>query len=315
MRGRIIKFDRKEFFCKLDDGREVMALAKGNLHKDREGLVVGDYVTIEEVDGESFITEKEKRKNSIFRLIVREQRKRHTAANVDVLAIVTSVSRPEFKRGLIDRFLVRAVQWEIAPIIIFNKMDQYDTDDFDIEYERDRLLPLGVKCFELSAKQGDEYSSQYLDNGLAELRVVLEDKTTIFLGQSGVGKSTVIDLISGGKANLRTKEVGKGGKGTHTTTWSEIIDCGSFQLVDSPGIRSLSLEDMTSEDFIEYFPDVAQKATECKFKNCAHTLGTKGCAFWSEKESQELEFLQTRLESYLRMLEEIGQIPDWKKRP
>jgi ribosome biogenesis GTPase len=316
-RARVIRSAKREFECKIiETGEVVIATALGNLVKKKESIVVGDYVELDKIDdGDEFqISKREERKNEIFRIIIREQKKKVTAANCDVLVILCSVSKPEFKRGLLDRYLVRAYQWQIEPVVVFNKMDEYTEDLFDIKFETDRLKELGVKCYETSAKYSD-YKIKYLDEGVEQLKNYLKGKTSIFLGQSGVGKSKSINALSGGEVELRTKTIGKGGKGSHTTTWSEIIECGDFTTIDSPGIRSFSLDDIDPELLMSYFPDLDEIAVNCKFTNCTHEENAKGCRFWLDHapDTREGQLIHSRLDSFKKIFAEANEIPAWKK--
>ncbi|AUN97142.1 ribosome small subunit-dependent GTPase A [Bacteriovorax stolpii] len=313
-KARVFKSAKREFDCKIIDTNEmVVATALGNLLKgDDNSIVVGDYVMIDE---KNVITEVLPRNNEIYRLIIREQKKKVTASNCDLMVIVSSVSRPEYKRGIVDRFLVRAHQWGIRPLIVFNKMDEFDPNVLDMKFEFDRMNNLGIECFEVSAAHTD-YKPQVLSLGLNDLKERLQGKTSIFLGQSGVGKSKLITASSEGKIKLLSREVGKVGKGTHTTTWSEIVDCESMSLIDSPGIRSFGVEDLLEEDLITYFPDIEEGAVQCKFSNCTHEPGTAGCFFYTklDQNAYETTLIMSRLESFLRMKEEISQTPSYLKR-
>jgi ribosome biogenesis GTPase len=314
LKARVNKSAKREFECRFtESGELVIATALGNLLKgDENTIVVGDYVMI---DGNNTIVEVLPRMNEIFRLIVREQKKKVTASNCDLMVIVSSVSRPEYKRGIVDRFLVRAHQWGIRPIIVFNKMDEYDANVLDIKFEFDRMDKLGMECFEISAAD-PSYKPQHLKLGLEELKNRLHHKTSIFLGQSGVGKSKLISQVSEGKINLLSNEVGKVGKGKHTTTWSEIVDSETMSLIDSPGIRSFGVEDLLEEELITYFPDIEGGAVHCKFSNCDHNENSKGCYFYEklDQSAYETELIMSRLESYLRMKEEISQTPSYLKK-
>jgi ribosome biogenesis GTPase len=313
LKARVFKSAKREFDCKLfESGEIIVATALGNLLKgDENTIVVGDYVMIEK----NVIVEVLPRSNEIYRLIIREQKKKVTASNCDLLVIVSSVSRPEYKRGIVDRFLVRAHQWGIRPLIVFNKMDEYDPSLIDIHFESDRVKELGIECFEVSASNPD-YQKKYLPLGFAELKERLSGKTSIFLGQSGVGKSRLITQVSDGKINLLSNEVGRVGKGKHTTTWSEIADCDTMSLIDSPGIRSFGVEDLLEEDLITYFPDIEAGAVNCKFSNCEHRADSKGCFFHStfEQNSRENQLIVSRLESFTRMKEEISSTPSYLKK-
>ena len=313
-KARVFKSAKREFDCKiLESGQMVIATALGNLLKgDDNSIVVGDYVMI---DDKNTIIEVLPRTNEMYRLIIREQKKKVTASNCDLMVIVSSVSRPEYKRGIVDRFLVRAHQWGIRPLIVFNKMDEYNEDDLDIQFEFDRMNQLGIECFEVSAVD-KHYQPKFLSLGLSDLSARLKDKTSIFLGQSGVGKSKLITAASDGKISLLSRDVGRVGKGTHTTTWSEIVDCDSMSLIDSPGIRSFGVEDLLEEDLLSYFPDIEEKAVQCKFSNCTHDEGTSGCFFHNklDPEKYESQLILSRLDSFLRMKEEISQTPSYLKK-
>ncbi|MGZ3806494.1 MAG: ribosome small subunit-dependent GTPase A, partial [Bacteriovorax sp.] len=161
-----------------------------------------------------------------------------------------------------------------------------------------------------------EYRPRFLQHGFADLKSRLHHKTSIFLGQSGVGKSRLISQVSEGKINLLSNEVGKVGKGKHTTTWSEIVDCESMSLIDSPGIRSFGVEDLLEEELITYFPDIEEGAVHCKFSNCLHEKDSKGCFFYNklDQNSRETKLILSRLESYCRMKEEISATPSYLKK-
>ena len=316
VKAQIIRSSQREFSCKTSEGREIEATALGNLLKKKESLVVGDWVVLsQEEDRPWIISELIPRESEIFRILVREQKKKVTAANCDLLVILSSVSKPAFKQGIVDRFLVRASQWGIKPILVFNKMDEYSGDEMDIHFESERLSGLGVDCFEISAINGESYIPRFLKNGWSELQSTLKDRTAIFLGQSGVGKSKTITLLSGGEVDLKTNKVGKVGKGSHTTTWSELIEQPNFKLIDSPGIRSFSLDDIDPRELLSFFPDLEEIATGCKFNDCGHSADIKGCAFfqnqWAEVKSEQVF---SRLASFQRIADEVRQTPFWQKK-
>jgi len=313
VKARVYRSSNREFDCRLESsGEMVRAKAEANLLKRKENIVVGDYVELEKIEStdEWKIKIVDPRDNEIYRLLVRESRKKVTAANCNYLVIVSSSSKPEFKRGFVDRFLVRAFQWGLTPLVVFNKMDEYLGDDFDIIFENERLSFLEHSAFELSAKF-ESYQKKYLQNGIEELKELLKGKTSLFVGQSGVGKSQLISTLAGEEIELKTNKIARSGKGSHTTTWSEIIDCGDFATIDSPGIRSLSLEDIDPTDLMHYFPDLEPLALNCKFNNCEHLENSKGCQFF---EVDREEGVLSRLESYNRFYEELSALPFWSKK-
>lgn len=319
IKARIFRSSKRHFDCQREDTKEVVqATALAMLLKE-DHLVVGDWVELSAPPqgGEEWKIEKTlERSNAIFRNLPREQKKKVIAANVDVLMVVVSAGKPAYKRGLIDRYLVRSDYWNVPAYLIFNKMDLYDPEEFDIEYEAERLKWLNVKCFEVSAEM-KSYKPKYLANGFETLDHDLKGKTAILVGHSGVGKSKLITALSAGKVELLSGELGKVGKGAHTTTWAELIDAEHFTLIDSPGIRSMSLSDLTKEELLYSFSDINEWSTKCKFaSNCHHDENSKGCFFQSLDDSKrEDQLILSRLDSYKRILEEVSNIPDWQKKP
>ncbi|MBF0299633.1 MAG: ribosome small subunit-dependent GTPase A [Oligoflexia bacterium] len=325
--AQIYRSSQRVFSCKIvDSNLLVEATALGLLLK-RGDLVVGDYVYLKnEKDGENnyVIIERRERKSQIFRMNMREGVKRITAANIDLLVIVIAASKPAYKQGLLDRYLVRSYQWEIPTIVVFNKMDEYnnskdkDESEFDIDFENDRLASLNIEGFEISAID-PSYAHKYLNKGLAELKDFIVGKSSLFLGASGVGKSKLIETLTNGEIKLKSGSVGKVGKGVHTTSWSEIVEYGDYKFFDSPGIRSFSLEDICKEDVINYFPDINEFISKCEFVNCKHDINSKGCAILSLLEGdnyleKEKKIILTRLNSYLHILEEVSQTASWIKK-
>lgn len=320
IKARVYRSAKREFLVKcLDSGKFLNSFAMGNLLKHEENIVVGDYVQLEDTIGSqgTHIVSVEPRKNEIYRMIIREGKKKVIAANCDLLVILNSCSKPEFKRGIVDRYLARAHQWGIKTLVVFNKMDEFDTELFPegLKFESDRLQSLGVETFEISAKN-PQYERQFLSQGLNELKEILKGRTAIFVGQSGVGKSKTISALCGGEIELKTTAVSRVGKGSHTTTWAEIVDWGEFTLIDSPGVRSFSLEDIPQDQLLSFFPDIEQLATQCKFNNCKHEENSKGCAFWADRdlEAYETRLIHSRLESFKRIDEEVRAIPQWQKK-
>ncbi|MFL5785843.1 MAG: ribosome small subunit-dependent GTPase A [Bacteriovoracaceae bacterium] len=302
--ARIFRSGKRHFDCQREDTKTIVeGTALAALLKE-DHIVVGDYV---ELSDDLTIEKVLPRKNSIFRNLPREQRKKVIAANVDVILVVVSAGKPPYKRGLVDRYLVRSEFWDVPAYVIFNKMDQYDPSEFDIQFEKDRLKWLKAECFEVSALTG---------KGLDELKEKLKGKTAVTLGHSGVGKSHLITTLSDGKASLLSAELGKANKGSHTTTWAELIDAEFFTLIDSPGVRSMSLSDLTEQELLYSFSDINEWSTKCQFaSNCTHEPNSKGCFFQKlDENKREDQLILSRLDSYKRILDEVQNIPDWQKR-
>lgn len=318
IKARIFRSSKRHFDCQREDTKEVVpATALATLLKE-DHIVVGDWVHLSPppAGGEEWKIESVvERTSSIFRNLPREQKKKVIASNVDVMLVVVSAGKPAFKRGLVDRYLARSDYWNVPAYVVFNKMDLYDENEFDIRFEADRLKWLNVKCFEVSAEDSN-YKPRFLEDGFHSLHENLRDKTAILLGHSGVGKSRLITTLTNGKVKLLSGELGKVGKGAHTTTWAELIDADDFTLIDSPGVRSMSLSDLTKQDLLYCFSDVNEWSAKCRFSSsCTHDENSKGCFFQSlDKGKREDQLILSRLESYKRVLEEVSNIPDWQKK-
>lgn len=313
--ARVYRSNKREFECCLLDTKEIVtATALGNLMKG-DKIVVGDYVLIEgpSANGDYEIHELKKRNNEVFRIIRRENKKKVTASNCDLLVIVTSVHTPAYKRGIIDRFLIRSLQYNIPAVLVFNKMDTHGEGAPDLIFERDRIKALGVECFEISALN-PHLKPKFLNKGYSELKDFLANKTSIFVGQSGVGKSHTINSLTQGQFDLRVNKVGRWGKGSHTTTWLEILDFSDFFIIDGPGIRSFSVDDILSIELLSYFPDIEELATKCKFNQCQHIPSIKGCYFQTlDPNNYENQIILSRLESFLKIKEEVSDREEWEK--
>ena len=307
--ARIFRSSKRHFDCQREDTKTIVIATALAATLKEDHIVVGDWVNITPPGAGSEewkIESVEPRKSSIFRNLPREQKKKVIAANVDVILVVVSAGKPAYKRGLVDRYLVRSEYWDVPAYVIFNKMDLYVPTDFDIAFEKERLKWLNAECFEVSSVTG---------KGLDELKTKLRGKTAVCLGHSGVGKSHLISTLSDGKASLLTGELGKANKGSHTTTWAEVIDAEFFSLIDSPGVRSMSLTDLTQEELLHSFTDINEWSTKCQFaSNCKHEPNSKGCFYQKlDPALHETQLILSRLDSYKRILSEVEEIPDWQK--
>ncbi len=310
-KAKIVRSSKREFDCLiLGTKEEVKAVCLREIIK-KQHVVVGDNVFIrpQQNDDRYEIFELEERQNEIFRRIVRSNKKKVIAANTDLILIVASVSKPDYKPFLIDRYITRSVQWGIPTIVIFNKMDQFE-DQFDIDLEKKKFEYLGINYFEISNLE----DSKYYEN-IAPLKEILKDKTTICLGQSGVGKSRLITELSNGKIELLSSRLAKGvEKGAHTTTWAELIDLDLFYMIDSPGVRTLAVSDISMSELPDLFPDLQPYFGKCKFSDCRHEDNSKGCFFNTlDLDTDEELIMYQRLIAYIKMRDEIEVIPEWKR--
>lgn len=307
----IIRSSKREFDCLVESTKkEAKAVCLRELLK-ADHLVVGDKVLIRPIEGDERyeIYDVIERNNEIFRRIVRSNKKKVIAANVDVILIVASVSKPDYKPFLIDRYITRSVQWEIPALVVFNKMDEFE-DQFDLELEKLKFDHLGVNYFEVSNIK----ESIYYKN-ISKLKELLKNKVAITLGQSGVGKSKLISTLSDGKVELLSSRLAKGvKKGAHTTTWAELIDLDEFSIIDSPGVRTLAVNDISREELPQLFPDLLPYFSLCQFSDCRHEEDSKGCYFNSLNLDEDKNLITySRLIAYTKMRDEVESIPEWQR--
>lgn len=312
-RAKIFRSAKRLFECKIEQTGEIVnAVAHATVLK-QEHPVVGDNVILKlsDTSDQYEIIELLERKNEVYRRIVRENKRKVSAANVDYLIIVSSVSRPEYKSGLIDRYLLRSAQWNIPAIVVFNKMDEFE-DQFVLDFELEKWEKIGAKTFLTSCEQEIDEEIQEEMNKLKEF---LHNKTAMLVGQSGVGKSKLITTLSDGKVELVSKKLAKKyHKGAHTTTWAEIIDCENFLLVDSPGVRSMAVNDISIDELNSLFPDLLPLLNQCQFNNCRHDENSKGCYFNTlDREDFDDLIILDRLNSLCKIRDEVEKIPEWEK--
>lgn len=248
-----VQFEGAERICRMDE----------RLRGEGATLIApGDRVLVErdESDGECYIRGIGPRRSKLSRPAARhgDAMEQVIAANVDHLLVVAAASEPPFKPGLVDRYLISAQTGGIEPILCINKMDLVQEPPPEIELYRG----LGIGIFLVSTKTGD---------GLAELWQAIRGKTSVLSGHSGVGKSSLVTALDP-KLKLHTQELTRYARGQHTTTGSRLYELTEDTLViDTPGVRALGLWGVTPEEVGYYFPDIAELAPQCKFRNCTHS--------------------------------------------
>lgn len=259
----------------------------------RRLIAAGDFVQVDVINGYR-IEEIAVRKNSLIRFTDESfQREIVIASNIDQVIVTTSAHRPEINFGLVDRYICSAELFGIKPIICINKID-LETEDDDFEYDYLYYEDNGYKVILTSVETGQ---------GIAELKEILKDRETVFSGPSGVGKSSLINYLQPG-LNLTVSQISDyNDKGTHTTTTATMKewDFGGY-LVDTPGIKTFSLNKTYKELLARSFPGFKQVSKLCKFNNCTHTHEIK-CAVQEQIETGHIPV--ERYESYLRILESL----------
>ena len=291
MKGLVVKNTGSWYTVQTDDGQRLDCKVKGHfrLRGIRSTNPVADRVSVSEGN---FITEIEDRRNYIIRKSINLSKQSHIiAANVDQALLVVTVSRPQISTTFVDRFLASAEAYRVPVILVFNKIDLLDDDERHYQQMLIHLYEtVGYECRVVSAETGE---------GVDAVLPMLEGKITLLSGNSGVGKSTLINRLVPG-VNLRTAEISDAHQtGQHTTTFSEMIPIGKGWLIDTPGIKGFGTFDIEPEELTSYFREIFQFSKDCRFSNCTHTH-EPGCAVLQAIEDHYIA--QSRYQSYLSML-------------
>jgi ribosome biogenesis GTPase len=325
MRGLVVKNTGSWYIVQTDDGKLLQCKVKGNFRlrgfRTTNPVAIGDRVVVEDNQAaeqqvnpdsprsglrSSFITEIEDRRNYIIRRSQNLSKQSHIlAANVDQAVLVVTVNYPQTSTTFIDRFLASAEAYSVPVILVFNKTDLLNNEEKHYQQLMVTLYEtVGYQCLQLSAETGE---------GVEALRLLLDGKITLLSGNSGVGKSTLINRLVPG-ANLRTAEISDAhNTGMHTTTFSEMIPLGErgphlpgnrqqttdSYLIDTPGIKGFGTFDMEKEELTSYFREIFRFSKNCRFSNCTHTH-EPGCAVIQALDKHLIA--QSRYQSYLSML-------------
>lgn len=298
--GMVIKNTGSWYTVLTDGGSTVDCKIKGNFRlkgiRSTNPVAVGDRVEIiRNQEGTAFITSICDRRNYIIRKSSNLSKQSHIiAANVDQAFLIVTVDYPQTSTTFIDRFLASAEAYNVPVTIIFNKVDLFKGDE-------DRYLDMMVNLYETVGYTCLKVSAE-TEEGLQQLLPLLEGKITLFSGNSGVGKSTLLNKIVPG-AELRTAEISDAhNTGMHTTTFSEMLSLGDGGwVIDTPGIKGFGTFNMEPEEICGYFKEIFRFSKDCRFSNCTHTH-EPGCAVRQAVEDHYIA--ESRYASYLSMLDD-----------
>ena len=297
LKGLVIKNTGSWYTVRTDDGQLLDCKVKGNFRikgiRSTNPVAVGDRV---EVNEEGWIVEIEDRRNYIIRKSINLSKQSHIlAANVDQAFLVVTVIRPETSTTFIDRFLATAEAYQVPAVLVFNKIDLLDTDEWRNKLEELKALyeSIGYPVVAMSAATGE---------GADALRAQLAGKMSLLSGNSGVGKSSIINLLVP-DAHVRVGDVSHTHhKGMHTTTFSELLDLpDGGAIIDTPGVKAFGTIDFERAEVAHYFPEIFKISDDCRFNNCTHTH-EPGCAVLEAVEQGTIA--PSRFTSYLSILDE-----------
>ncbi len=301
--GTVIRNTGSSYLVRLDDGQEYNCRVKGNFRikgiRTTNPVAVGDRVEIRAAaDDAHYITAVEPRHNYIIRRASNLSKESHIlASNIDLALIVATLKDPETPLTFIDRFLATAEAYNIPAGVVLNKEDTWNDEDREFAEAISTLYKgIGYDVLFVSAKE---------ESGLENLRQTTQGKITLLAGNSGVGKSSLINALVPG-ADLKIGAISDiHHTGMHTTTFSEMITLpyGGY-IIDIPGVRGFGTIDMDPAEVSHYFPEIFEIGRECRYSDCKHT-GEPGCAVIKALEDHHIS--ESRYNSYLSILEEASE--------
>lgn len=308
-KGLVTKSTGSSYIVRMQDGSTVNCKLRGKFRmqgiKATNPIAVGDTVFFirNNEQGDGFITDIQARKNFIYRKSVNLSKISHIiAANIDTAFLIVSLTDPRTPPGFMDRFLVAAESFRIKTVLVFNKSDLYHSD---LKHRQERLqkiyADIGYTCIATSAVSRE---------GIDILKSEMKDGISLFSGQSGVGKSSIINCIEP-DLQLKIADISNyNNKGKHTTTFAEMFELsfGGF-IIDTPGIKEFGLIHYEKEEISHYFPEMLQLLSQCKFSNCTHTH-EPGCAV--KQAWQEGKIADSRYRNYLGIIHnEDIELKEW----
>ena len=303
LRGVVYKSTGSWYTVKDETGRFWNARMKGIFKIDEitstNPVSVGDKVEIEkenETERTALISKICDRTNYINRQSPRLKHQHHiVAANIDLSLLLATLKEPRTSQGFIDRFLIASEMYHVPSIIVFNKADLYKKKEAEkFEQLKGMYEQIGYKVFLISVKT---------NVGVDELKMEIKDKITLISGHSGVGKSSLLNLIFP-ELQLKTQDIsGWSGKGLHTTTFAEMFDLPfGGSIIDTPGMREFGLVNLSRQELSHYFPEMRERLGGCQFNNCLH-INEPGCAIKEAVANGEIN--EDRYVSYVNILDSI----------
>lgn len=301
MQGTVYKSTGSWYTVKAENSEFYECRIKGKFRikgiKSTNPVAVGDIVEFEltEIGGETVavITAIKDRKNYIIRKSVKLSKQTHIiAANLDQVFLLVTLNNPPTFTSFIDRFLVTAEAYDIPVILLFNKMDGYDEDEMvEVNYLIQLYRSIGYNCIEIAAKTGENVD---------KVKSLMLDKTSMFAGHSGVGKSTLVNALEPG-LQLKTAKISEQHlQGQHTTTFAEMYDLlFGARIIDTPGIKGFGIVDMEKDEIGDYFPEFFELKSQCRFNNCLH-LDEPKCAVKAALDEDKIAW--SRYRSYVQMV-------------
>ncbi len=302
MRAIIYKSTGSWYLAKAENGKTYNARIKGIFKIDEitssNPLAVGDEVELEEESevNTAIITEIYQRRNYVVRSSPHRRSQMHiVAANLDQSILFATLKEPRTSQGFIDRFLVSCEAFHVKAMIVFNKADIYKKKEMakfeDLKHMYEKV---GYRVF---------LTSVINQQGTDEIKEVLKGKVTLVSGHSGVGKSSLLNVVFP-ELELKTQHVsGWSGKGQHTTTFAEMFDLPfGGKIIDTPGVKEFGIVDIPRQELSHYFPEMRDRLNDCQFNNCLH-INEPGCAIKEAVEKDEIS--AERYVSYYNILESI----------